>query len=374
MQTTLSKVTVPANYSDPELEAVYEQLDREQLIKAEVGGKHDGKINQPNDIHTYKVQTIGPLRSAVQSVIDLSHAKHQLVCDVGYVQKIREDADAKVKEIQNEEKQKAMQLAKARKEEKALHHTSKKGWSEYMRYSILAAFALVEGSLTFLVMKRQSTSALLNILLALAVMFIASLGLNVGAHYIASALTPRKRKFRYAIVVAAGLLFSLCLGYGRAQMNNEAAAMEAQISQDAPIQSSSALPFVFISFFGFLIALGLELRHTLSPEEKAKQKAWQEKHNEVVQLERELAQSQEEINSIESEVTHKTDWIFRRQVYARDYEIRLVSMAQKVVDKYESTDVDFRKDRQCPSFFGEKIDFQFQLYYQNLFPSQKQVV
>lgn len=374
MQTTLPKVTVPANYTDQELEAVYEQLDLEQITKAEVGGKHDGKINQPNDPHTYKVQTISPLRSAVQSVIDLSHAKHQLVCDIGYVQKIREDGDDKVKEIQNEAKQKAMQLEKAKQEEKALQHTSKKGWSTHMRYFILAAFALVEGSLTFLVMKRQSTSALLNILLALVVMFIAGVGLNVGAHYIASAPTPRKRKLWYAIVVAAGLLFSLCLGYGRAQMNNEAAAMEAQISQDAPLQGSSALPFVFVSFFGFLIALGLELRHTLSPEEKAKQKAWQEKHNEVVRLERELAHSQEEINSIENEVTQKTDWIFRRQVYARDYEIRLVSMAQKVVDTYESTDVDFRKDRQCPFFFGEKIDFQFQLYYQNLFPSQKQVV
>jgi hypothetical protein len=372
MQSTLPAVTVPATYTDPELESSYAFFEQEQMTKAEINGKHDGKNHQPSDARRYKVQTISSLRSAVQSLIDVNHLKHQFLCDVGYAQTIRKDTEKVLNVLRNESKATELKLANVKNEEQQLKCDGDYGWSTKMQRGILLAFALVEGALTYLVLKNISSSFVLNILLSLTIMFVAGTGLNVGANHIATAATPYNRRVRYAVVLSVGLLFSIVIGYSRGNLNNQALAMETLIAMDTPAPRSNALPFMLISFVAFWVALALELKHWRSPADKAKIKAYKDKQREVAQYEKEVQKIQVDIAEANRQLTMKTDLVLRRQIYARDFEMRLISLAQKLVDTYESANVEFRHE--CPKFFGEKVDFEFSLHYQDLLKTSKQPV
>lgn len=372
METQLTKVTVPANYTDPELELRFEEVKHDLLTTAEIDGKHDGKINQPTALRQYKVQTIAPMSSSIQAVIELNHSKHQLICDVGYVQKIRKDADEQVKALQNEEKAIEGVIQKKKEEVERLRCDEPNPLKTWLYYGVLIALVAVEGGLTYLVVQQMANSVFVNILLSLAVVLITGIGLHASARYINAADTAKKRKWRYALVLGAALLFAIVLGVARTSVNNDAATLNSQIAMEAPSAANSALSYVAISFMAFWVALALELRYGKRPEDEMKQKAFEEKRKELAALTAEAQRIGIQINEINHEVTHKCDWILRRQVYARDFETRLMALGQQAVDKYESTNLDFRTDRQCPEFFGEPIDFGFKTYFQHILNPSKQ--
>lgn len=371
METNLTKVTVPASYIDPEQEASFNAVEKNLLRTMNVKGKHDGPAGNPKSVRQHKVQITAPVETEVQSLIEQNHSKHQTVCDVGFVQKLRIDADEQEKGLRNEAKAIDGQLQIAKEEEQQQRCQLPSKWKQRIYYAIAAAFAFLEGILTYIILRQISGGGFVNVLLSLAVMLITGAGLHTGARYILAAPSPQKRKWRYGLVLGLGLVFSILLGAARAKATNEAAALNAQIALEEPSATSSALPYVAISFMAYLVCLALELRYAKTKEEKAREHAYKEKKQEVTTLEAKLHQINATIVALRENVTLKTDWIFRRQVYARDFELRAVALAQKAVSRYEGANLDNRTDGQCPEFFGEKVDFGFRLYFQHILNPQK---
>lgn len=367
METTISHITVSTNYTDPELEALYETLIQEQLTAATVKGKNDGKDNKPSNVQHYKVQRLNLIKSAIQTLININHSKHQPLCDMAVMQKMRSDSNAKLHDLRNEKKVKEVSLEQARNDEKQKKAQLKTGLIPKLHYFVIYLFGIMEGGLIYTVLRMQSDSLLANLLVSCAVTFFASYGLNVGAEYIANGLTKTKQRIRYVVVLIVGFAFSGILGLMRSDMNNETAAINAQIDMSTVLVSSNPLLYVVVSFLSFWVMLALELKYFKSKEEKARIKDYDEKRKEVEGLEREFNAIQEEIDSITEDVDSNSDLVLRRQEYAASLEHRLITLAQQIVEHYEATNVDFRTDHQCPAFFGEKIDFGFTLFYQHLF-------
>jgi len=360
-------------HKDPELEKMYENLEQKEIPAAFAKGTTDGPEGRPFTGSFYNVEFISPVISSVQSLIDYNYSKHQPLCDVALAQKIRNDADAKIISLKNEKRAKTSELAIALTEERIKKAECPSTVHTKINDAMKVVAALTEGGLIYLTLQGVSASTMTNILSAVIVSIAAYYGIGVAANYVVSASNLKQRRLRYLFVLGLGFIFSLSLGIARGVVNQEAININAQIEGTFVTNTSGSMfPVVIISFLAYWTCLATELRYFRNAQEKAQLKELEEKHQQVIKLGNEVSEIKQQIDAVEHEVTTHSNLLMRRQVYAAAYESRLVTLAQRIVDTYESANLNFRIDHICPDFFNQTRVFNFKLYYSTLLNHSKQ--
>jgi hypothetical protein len=371
----LSKsIQLQSSYSDPEFEATYQDLEKELAVYY-VDAKQSGLMSSPTTFKQHLIRVITPIKSTVQKVLDLNYSRNQMLSEMAIVQSLRSTASDKAFGLEKEKNENEKNLVPLRNELMTLEGKCKRGLSTLLRIIIPAAFGICEGILVYSMLSGSSLPFLVAFFLALLSALVAGFGLHLGANYICKATTLQIKKMRTAIVLIIAFLVAYALGIWRARSYSDASEINSQIDLHQPASHSadfSPWPFVLISFISFVVALAFELKYWLSDEERKQLRLYEEKKAEVRKEEQAVQLLKTEIESVKVASTSDSASVMRRQEYACTNEERLLSLAQYTLSRYESINVEFRKDNQCPDFFGEPIDFGFKLYFVPLFNTIKQ--
>lgn len=370
----LSKSTsILESYSDPHLETYFENLEND-LSVFDVKAKQDGPENIPSILKQHSIGVIIPIKSVIQKAIDFNYSRNQMYSDIAVVQGLRTTASEKAFTLEKEKNEKEKKLVPLKNEQKGLKEKCKYLISSTLKIFIPALFGICEGVLTYKMVLTNSLSVIVAFFLALLTALIAAFGLHFGANFICKAKTVHLKRIRYLIVLSIAFVFASALGFWRASSFSNSSDINSQIDlhqQTSSSANASLWPFVIISFASFLVALCFEIKYWLSDEEKKQLKKYEEKSAEVKKEELAVKALNREIEDIKANSNFDSASIMRKQEYACGNEYRLVSLAQQVVSRYESINADFRKDNQCPAFFGDQINFDFKLYFTQLFNSIK---
>jgi ABC-type multidrug transport system fused ATPase/permease subunit len=373
MNTTTS-IQLQSSYSDPEFEATYENAEKE-LMAFDVDAKQGGLLNQPTTQKQYKIRVITPIKALIQKVIDFNYSRNQLFSDMAVAQSLRTTASDKASVLEREKNEKERNLVPLRNEQKSLKESCKRGLSTMLRIIIPALFGTCEGVLVFNMLLGSSLPFIVSFFLALLTALVAGFGLHLGANFICKAKDLQVKRIRYAIVLTISFFVACALGVWRAKSYSDASNISSQIDVNQPAGEPahfSPWPFILISFISFVVALAFEIKYWLTDKEKRQLKKYEEKTAEVKKEEQAVEMMKLKIEAIRANSNSDSASVIRRQEYACTNEERLLSLAQHTVSRYESTNVEFRKDNQCPEFFGEPVDFRFKLYFTPLFNSIKQ--
>src|SRR5882724_8407914 len=366
--------TLQSTYLDPEFEASYENLEKE-LSVFEVDAKQCGLMSNPTTPKQYKIRVIKPIKALVQKVIDFNYSRNQMFSDMAVAQSLRSIASEKAFGLEKEKNEKEKKLVSLKNEQTSLKKNCKSDISTILRIIIPALFGCCEGFLVFNMLLGSSLPLIVAFFLAFLIALVAGFGLHLGANFICKEKTLFVKRTRFAIVLTISFLVAYALGVWRAHSYSDASNVNSQIDllqSISPSANFSPWPFVLISFISFVVALAFEIKYWLSDDEKKQLKKYEGKTIEVRKEEQAVRMLKREIEAIKLNSNCDSASVMRRQEYACCNEDRLLSLAQHIVSRYESINVEFRKDNQCPEFFGETIDFCFKLYFTPLFNSIKQ--
>jgi len=323
----------------------------------------------------YRISVIRPLKALVQKVIDLNYSHNQSFSDMAVAQSLRTIASDKATALEREKNEREKKLVPLRNELKYLKESCKRGISTMLRIIIPALFGTCEGFLVLNMLLGSSLPFLVAFFLALLTALVAGFGVHVGANFICKATTLHARKIRFVTVLVIAFFVASALGVWRAQSYSAASNINAEIDLRQSLGTPanfSPWPFILISFISFVVALAFEIKYWLTDKEKAQLKKYEEKAVELRKEEEAQEIMKLKIEAIKANSNVDSASVMRRQEYACTNEERLLSLAQHTLSRYESINIEFRKDNQCPEFFGEPVDFGFKLHFTSLFNSIKQ--
>lgn len=366
----LTKQTIHESYTDPEFEAYYETLEKEQLALAEVQAKHDGAVNDPKSPKHYLIKFITPVKHVFQKGLDFNFSKFQPLSDVAIMQNLRTTATDKVTTLIKEKNDNEKKAAVLKNEQKGLKAKLRSNISLKLRRIIPVIFGGCEGFLVFNMLQSTGLPFFVCLFWGVLTMLVTSFGLLLAANFICKTKTNFQLKLRWTIVLVLAFGVALALGIWRASTYNEVSQINSQVSLNHAASHShsySPWPFVVLSFVSFLVALAFKVKYWINDDEKKKLKAYEDKCAEVNKAEKQRADLEYQIDRIKSNSASDSASVMRKQEYACGNEQRLLSLAKQVVSRYESVNVEFRKDGHYPEFFGEPIDFGFQLYFTKMF-------
>lgn len=370
-QLTLAQTT----FTDPEFEALFQKLEMEQPALAKIQAKQDGLTNSPMSKEHFWVQTLNPLKATFQKVLDINYARFQPVSDVAVIQNTRKTAEEKVHELTGELTEQSKKLELLQQEKEHLKKSIRPGMTSWKRRIIPFLFGITEGYLVFDMFSDSSLSFFVCLIWGILAALITGVGLHLGANYISKAATERQKKWRTAQIVLSALALSVVLGTWRANNYSNSSSVNSEVdlgSTASTVTHYSPWPFIIFSFAAFIVGLFLEIKYWISEEEKNRMKRYEEKCKEVKAAEQRVQEITKQIDEVKASAAYDSALIMRKQEYACGNEHRLMSLAREVLNIYESTNVEFRKDRLCPPYFGQQYDFGFSLYFIPLFNTIKQ--
>ena len=376
----MQQLTTVQSYIDPEFEAYYDKLEKEQLSAMGIQAKQDGLANKPATLHHHKIQVIEPIKSTIQKAIEFNRSRYQPISHMAIAQSQRAQSSENITVKEKEKNAKEKEVLQLKDRQKELKATLCNGLSSKMRLIIPAAFAISEGIVVLNLLQGASFPFLVTFFLAIAIALAAGFGLHLGAHFIRKATTKIGARIRYAIVLSLAFLVAFALGVWRAHLYGDTVTINSQIDLNnvtgpagpAAPTTYSPWPFILITFISFLVALAFEIKYWQTDDEKKKQKAYEDLSKECRKAEKEYKDMVEEINTLNAASTMNSGTVIRKQEYACSNEERLLTLAQVILSHYEGTNVEYRKDGSCPEFFGESITSDFKLYFSDIFNNLKQ--
>lgn len=366
----IEKQTILQPYTDAEFEIILENLERQELSLIEIKAKQHGPIHEPLTLQHYYIKIIRPLKDDIQKVIDMNYARYQPVSNVALIQNLRTNANDKIHELTREKNDKAQKLGILESEQESLKKKINGNISSKLRRMIPIGFGIGEGGLTILMAQSEKLPTIFSLLLGLLAALAAGIGIHVSANFICKAKTPFQKRIRIAIVILAAFLFALSLGIWRANVYSEVSKVKSEVDLNNPTNHSTSYspwPFVVISFVAFLVALGFEIKYWITDAERKQMRLYEEKCSEVYKTQQEHDNLKKEIDSIERNLAENSALTMQKHEYAYGNEKRLLTLANRVISRYESINVDCRKDRRCPPFFNQRIDFGFTFYFNPIF-------
>lgn len=368
----MQNVALLQSFSDPVFEDFFKTMESEQLGMSSIQARQDGLLNKPIDHRTYLISVVTPVKTVIQKGLDYNHAITQPATNIAIGQNLRAKAleDVSVKEKEKNAKEKIFLVAKG--EEKQLKAGLRNRLSSKLRIIIPAAFGFCEFVLTYNLLESASFPVIAKFFLSAVIGLCTAFGIHLSANYICKAKTRLEQRKRFFIVTSLALAVAIGLGVWRANLYGDAIGINSQIdlNQTAFVEHFSPLPFIIVNFVAFLVGLLFELNFWQTDEEKWLLKLYEEKAQEVKKIEQEFIGLKNEIDDIKLNSTSDTALVIRRQEYGQANEQRLLSLAQQVVNNYESVNLEFRKDGECPTFFGQHINNDFRLYFSQFFNSQ----
>jgi hypothetical protein len=361
-------------FINPEFEAFFTKLEKEQVALAGIAGKQDGLANKPTSARHYNIQVMSSIKAAIQKAIDFNYSLFKPVSAIAITKELRNTATEDILLLEKDKNAKEKKLLFLKNEQAELRGTVNY-ISAKLKIIIPALFGLAEGILVYTILQSAGFPLLVRFFLSFVIAFASAFGLSLGANYISKATDKRSRKRRFAVVITLAFVVAAGLGIWRAGLYSGSVTINSQIDLTSSADQTtnfSSLPFILISFISFLVALAFELKHWQTDEQKARIKLYEEKVAEVKLTEQESNAIKTQIKIIKETASTASGEALIMQEYAFSNEIRLVTLARQVQNHYEATNIEHRLDNTCPAFFGESISSDFKLYFNNLFAHLKQ--
>lgn len=369
-----TRLIAQASYTNPEFEAYYTKLEKEQLAIAAITGQQDGLVGKPASKRHYNIQIISSFKAAIQKAIDYNYSLFPPISSIAVTKELRNSAAENILLLEKDKNAKEKKLLFLQHEQ-----TELKGKVNYisskLKLIIPAIFGISEGVLVYTILQTASFPGLVKFFLSIAIALASAFGLSLGANFICNATTTPKKQQRFAVVILMAFIVAAGLGIWRAGLYSTSMHINAQIDEGGhatQTDSFSSLPFILISFISFVVALAFEIKHWQTDEQKQRVKQYEEKLAEVKKIEQERQTIKKQIDTTKQEISVASAQTMQQQEYAFANERRLISLAQQMVNQYESANVEHRLDGSCPSFFGEPITADFKLYFADIFNTIKQ--
>ncbi|MFN8250264.1 MAG: hypothetical protein U0V75_00175 [Ferruginibacter sp.] len=354
----------------PEFEVMYQKLQEEETINAEISGRQDGLLNKPQSRRHYQIQFRSYINSAIQKAMDFNYSIFKPNSSMATIKELRATAEKLIaeliKKINTVEKE--ILFRKSDVANLKVNLTT-----AVLKVIIPVMFGLAEGCLLFTVLSNGGYGLLMITALSFLIALCTGIGLHIGGLYITDAPTAAVKRIRRAIVLSIALIVAVALGMWRALITTETVAISNQVSLQNSSSQSFAMtmfPFIAISFTSFLVGLALEQRFALSKEERKRIKKYREKKAELSVAVKEYEGLTNEKKTIEDKVQEESAHVISQQETAHANELKLLSLAELIRSKYEAANVEHRPDNDCPDFFGQSLQHEFTLYFDHLFQQQ----
>ncbi|MGC4100870.1 hypothetical protein [Ferruginibacter sp.] len=361
-------------FVNPEFEAFFKKLEREQLDLAGIAGRQDGLANKPTSARHYNIQVVSSIKAAIQKAIDFNYSLFKPVSAIAITKEMRTTEAENILLLEKDKNAKEKKLLSLKSEQAEL-----RGSINYiaakLKIIIPALFGLAEGILVYTILQSAGFPLIVRFFLSFVIGLTGTYGVNLGANFISKAVNKKSWKKRFAVVITLAFAVAAGLGVWRAGLYSGSVTINSQIdltSSGNQTTSFSSLPFILISFISFLVALAFELKHWQTDEQKARIKLYKEKVAEGKKIELESHVINNKIKIAKENVSAASGEALVIQEYAYSNECRLITLAQQIQNYYESSNIEHRLDNTCPPFFGESISKEFKLYFNNLFTHLKQ--
>ena len=369
------QLMVIQTYVDETMENNLKEYEEAMRLKMEIQAKFDGQENKPSNFQYLKVQALNPIATGIQALLDKNNERNQPVATMAYTQSIRAKADDDVKTLNFKANNAQRKYEALEQEQKRVRPSLAKKISRYINYPITISFALAEFLMTWTLAAVTSSSLIQSLAISLIVALISGFGIYVSAGFIRKANSKKETIKRYLLVLSIAAIVCIGLGSWRAVMNGEINDANAQLSGTTTIVSTTSASPIFyaiLSFIAFIVCLALEIKFYQTEADKRKQREGDFKEREVKETKAEWLAYEEAKKQILAETTEVSGIALHRHEYGKAFEQRLITLADELRSYYESTNLNFRKDGQCPTFFGEATDWQFKLYFIKFFNNENQ--
>lgn len=364
--------SVYMQYTNPAFEEKFEKLGQEQSILMMVSGKQDGLKGKPRNTQEFEIAIVNPLSSSIQTLVDFNASIHQVVSDVAIAQKARNEFVRQIAENEAEQDSEERRLALLKANADTLEKELPRKIPASRRYLLPVLFGLIEAGLFYDLLAGSSYPRYVAAILGLLVGIVGGCGIYLGANEIHRATTIKAKRKRFIVTLIIAAAVSLALGAWRNQVYREATVLESQIAlneQHAP--QSSMIPFAILTFASFLICLLFELRLCRS---RVHIKKWEE----LDRLKTEIKAGEQNIEDFKAEhaklqTTYAAELglVMRKGQYASQNERRLTGLLQRLLQEYEAANIQFRLNREIPSFFGQDWSHHLTFHFSKLFTHQK---
>ena len=350
--------------TDKVTEEAIEAIKKEVSVFVETEAKIAGGRKLPASLAAYVVTVIKPIVAMVQKGVDLNYTRNQPISNLSVIQakRVKAKEDIIKKDVEIADKTRAVTSITADLEKQAA--TLPPTPNTLINKTVPGTLAGTEALLSGMTMMSAGLPILAVVIVCVGIALASGIGVSIGASYIANADTPKKRKLRYATVIAIGVFVSCCIGAWRASLDQAVASTNASLAdtiQDTPAFSS--LIFTVISALLFVIALAFKVKHHVSKTDKKKLDDYAAKKQGLAKAKKELADLEAEKEVIDATMREHSAEAVHQLEYAKSVEERLVNIVEFGKATYESVNVAHRPDGHCPEFFSMDIPLGLKLSF-----------
>lgn len=354
-------------YYDPEFETWYENFRKEMLTAAFISARQDATENKPITEQEYNITFLLKVKSKCQSGLDLNKNRFSLNTDLAHVLLLRKDAEIQFFQLKkniNEMEKKESQL---RIEVEKMRHLIKPTISPKFRFIIPIIQGTLEGVSLYSLLSDMGLATMYTISSSMILALVSGLGVHFGAHYVCNGKTEEKRTVRLCFILGAAFLSSVLLGFVRASFLNNIKSIDYTIdAQVGSPTSVNAWLFVGISFLSFWVALTFQKHFWQTNEEKVSQTNYDEKRNEIKELQTQQLALKKQIDSIKANRDEISANFLHKHEMASNNEVMVVSLLDEITNTYQETNANNRSTP-CPDFFGNPLKIQLRRYFESTF-------
>lgn len=372
MNTSLFTTTT---YFNESLEEKLEDLKTTQSLRLGMIAKEHGLENKPTTKHFMEIHVIYPIVSSIQEILDTNNKIHHPISSRAEGSALRTDGHEKLTTLKVRLRNAEHEQSLRNQERQMLKRDIKDGFFNEIRLIVSFLFGCTEFFLALSIFQSANINPFYGLLMSGTIGFASGWGVYLGADYIKKEQQYQRRQLKHRFVLFIGLCTCIALGSWRYFLYQEVIQINGQIALiESPVINSGALtaaPYMLVSFILFLVSLSFEMRYWVSEEQRRKYIAYKEKDIEVKKAKKTIENLIKEIDTLSLKISSSTTQIIKEQEYAFGFEQRILGLADFLLHHYQSTNIGYRQDSSCPSFFGEKYNWKFRLYFDQLFSTPK---
>lgn len=362
-----TKITRQVQFTDPEIESTIVGLDQD-LQSISIMAKQDGDKNKPVAEAFWRARIFNVIEAKVQAALDTVRQKLQPMSGMVAANKVKQEADYQIQQIQIEIDDDELRLHAIGPQESPIRvqeSTPEKSTIRKLVLLFIIVAGVVDGYQTYEALRAGSLPSLPAILFGIAIAGLIALGAHLSADYYMKEKNEKKKRIGFGIIllISAGLF--LLLGFGRAAFYNSGVDVGIN-TVDTDSESTGQVSgwlLAGISEILFLAALFFSVRTWKSDEKTPEDLEHSKVLQEIESLNSEIAAKKEKIAAIRENAAREVDLALHKWEYGVGAEEHLVSMARYNLATYAQNNLAHRKDNQAPVYLAQPPQFNFKLFF-----------
>jgi hypothetical protein len=305
-----------------------------------------------------------------QEKINKNHAEHAPIAGAVVATAARKKADEAIKKATTGLHESAHRISQLENEKNRFAPSCDESFRRFIPKLLIGLITLSEFYFIFEAARIGGFSFIPALLLAG--------GLAAGLGYLThiaggwikgSANKPQLYKRILTTTVPVAILFYF-LGQFRSTAYQEAAALDAELTQTTPVHTASAGGIAIASFILYCIGLIIAIRFAKTKEERAQQEAYNQTCQKLQEEKKNKRAKEEQIAAIEKESEEKVSTALATYEHALAREKQIQLICKKALEAYAASNLRHRTDGKCPPFFSQLPELQFTTLFNHAKTSQ----